>query len=84
MANPKFSVVLDQSKYSILNKNAGITEAEQNHSQSELGILFDQQAITYKMYKSLCTVDKEEQLEIGEYANLVGGALSERLLLYRH
>jgi len=75
--------LLDQSKYSILNKNAG-TEAEQNPSHSELGILFDQQAITYKMYKSLCTVDKEEQLEIGEYANLVGGALSERLLLYRH
>ena len=49
----------------------------------ELVILFEQQAMTFRVYKSLSRVDDDELLEVQEYGDLVGGLLSKRILLYR-
>ena len=69
-----------RSKYSVLNSNS---EENKSINVEELVILFEQQAMTFRVYKSLSKVDDVELLEVQEYGDLVGGPLSKRILLYR-
>jgi len=74
--------LLDRSKYSVLNSNCEEVE-NKSINVEELVILFEQQAMTFRVYKSLSRVDDDELLEVQEYGDLVGGPLSKRILLYR-
>merc|ERR1712223_375942 len=85
--------LLDKSKYSALN-NPNESEANDEAVEaagkdpSEVGILFENMAMDYDDYKRLkekyASISTTEEEELKEYSGLVGGALSKRMLLYRH
>merc|ERR1711899_297979 len=85
--------LLDKSKYSALN-NPNESEANDeaveaaDKDPSEVGILFENMAMDYDDYKRLkekyASISTTEEEELKEYSGLVGGALSKRMLLYRH
>ena len=50
---------------------------------NESVVLFENQAMTFELYRSLNSVDDSEMQEVQEYAELVGSTLSKKILLYR-
>ena len=80
--------LLDKSKYSALNNDADDDLAAEADKDPCVGILFENMAMDYDDYKRLkekyASISTTEEEELKEYSGLVGGALSKRMLLYRH
>lgn len=69
---------LDLSKYSRLDDPD--EEATQGYTEDVL-VLFERQAMPYQLYAAITEADDRQ--EVQEYAELVGPAVSSRMLLFR-
>jgi len=79
--------LLDKSKYAVLNEKQD-QESGGEVDIFEAGILFENMAMSFEDYKRIkekcAQVATSEIEELKEYAGLVGGTLSKRMLIYRH
>ena len=71
--------LLDKSKYAILSSKDEESKNEANDSI----VLFNNQAMGFRVYRGLHQVDEDELQQVQEYADLVGSKLSKKILLYR-
>ena len=80
--------LLDKSKYAVLNEKQADQESGGEIDIFEAGILFENMAMSFEDYKRIkekcAQVATSEIEELKEYAGLVGGTLSKRMLIYRH
>jgi hypothetical protein len=74
--------LLDKAKYSVLNAIEPSEEPVQVSIDDSV-VLFENQAMTFRLYRSLSAIEFSEMQEVQEYANLIGGSLSKKILLYR-
>jgi len=74
-------LLLDKSKFAVLHSGDQVDEAKIKINESV--VLFENQAMTFELYRSLNSVDDSELQEVQEYAELVGSTLSKKILLYR-
>lgn len=73
--------LLDKAKYAVLHQE----ELHETLVAAEDSIvLFGNQAMTFKLYKSLASNADAEDEEVQEYTQLIGSGLAKRILLYRH
>ena len=73
-------LLLDKSKFAVLHSG---DQDETKIKINESVVLFENQAMTFELYRSLNSVDDSEMQEVQEYAELVGSTLSKKILLYR-
>jgi arginine-tRNA-protein transferase len=74
--------LLDKSKFAMLNQEAGATDS----NKAVLGdvlVLYQNKVMPYKLYTTMSYMRDSDSDELEEYAGLIGGELTKKILLFR-
>jgi arginine-tRNA-protein transferase len=74
--------LLDKSKFAMLNQEAGATESNKV-VLGEVLVLYQNKAMPYKLYTTKSYMRDSDLDELEEYAGLIGGELTKKILLFR-